>query len=420
MNFVRKILSLVLLATMLLSLFAMSASAAEADFSWKPYDKGYVSFVIDDVYSETPQYIKLFQKYNMPMCEAVPAYKIVDSEGENPFQVKQWLTEIQNHGGEILAHNYTHTYFTPETPASIVEEQFSKARKVWDASEYNVNGIIACNEAANGNPVKDYTVIGELASKYGYKYSNRYGVGEQYSSINRIWLNQTSLSQAKRTIESAIANKKWVVFAGHNSNDIKINVLEEILKFIDATEGVECVTLKYMFETYGNYSTPQDFGPTYYTVNFTDTSGKVIDSQVVVKGAAAKAPSGYNWDTDVSNITNNLTVKPVVASNEPDNSQPGNSEPNNSQPSISQPNNSQPGNSETNNSSPNNSTPNNTEPNSNNNNTDIDKTDNNEPTAVIQPGKDYTVFIIIGVVSGVLIIAAVVVLIIVLSKKKKA
>lgn len=386
MKIFSKMLCLTLSLMMLLSLLTVAASAKEDKFSWKEYDKGYVSFVIDDVYYETPQYIKLFQKYNMPMCEAVPAYKIVEGEGENTFEVKQWLTEIQNHGGEVLAHNYTHTYFTPETPASVVEEQFSKARKVWDASEYNVNGIIACNEAANGNPVKDYTVIGELASKYGYKYSNRYGVGEQYHGIDRIWLNQTTLTRAKRTIEDAVKNKKWVVFAGHNSNDINIKMLEELLKFIDETEGAECVTLKYMFETFGNYSTPQDFGPTYYTVDFTDENGKVISSQVVEKGKAATAPEG-KWDADVSVVTNNMTVKPLGATSKPTDNNPDNS------------------------------------PNTDKNN----NTDNKGDTVTLNPDMNldpnsapsYTPFIIIGAVGGAIVIAAVVVLIIVLNKKKK-
>ncbi len=413
----KKMVCTSLIAVLSLLMFFMPASAAEANFSWEKYNKGYVSFVIDDAYPSTGRYIKLFQKYNMPLCVAIPAYKIVEGEGENPIQVKMWLTDIQNHGGEILAHNYRHKHFTPQTTPEEVEEQFSKARAVWDASEYNVNGIIACNEAADGNPVKDYTIIGELASKYGFKYSNCYGIGEQYSGIKRIWLNETSFAAVKRTIKDAVDNKKWVVFAGHGDQDIKIELLEEILKFIDSTEGAECVTLKYMFETYGNYSPSQTFGPTYYTVNFTDISGKVINSQVVVKGTAAKAPSGYNWDTDVSNVTNNLTVKPVIESTEPDNSQYSNSEPDNSQSGNSQPGNSQPGNSQTNNSTPNNSEPTNTDPN-NNNTAGIDKTDNNDSTAVIQPSKDYTAFIIIGVVAVVLIIAAVIVLIFVLNKKK--
>ncbi len=390
MKLFKRILCLCFAAALLLSALSVPTSAAEAGFSWKPYDKGYVSFVIDDAYPATEEYIKMFNSYNMPMCVAIPAYKIVDSEGENPFQVKTWLTNIQNHGGEILAHNYTHTYFTPETPASVVEEQFSKARKVWDASEYNVNGIIACNEAANGNPVKDYTVIGELASKYGYKYSNRYGVGEQYHGIDRIWLSETTLTKAKRSIEDAVANKKWVVFAGHGSHDIKSKVLEELLKFISETEGAECVTLKYMFETYGNYSTPQDFGPTYYTVDFTDESGKVINSQVVVKGTAAKAPSGYNWDTDVSNVTTNLTVKPASASADAPSGNTDTQKPNN-------------------------------------NNTG-GNTDKNDDTVIIDPeinldpnsAPNHTPFIIIGAVVGVIIIATVIVLIIVLKKKKKA
>lgn len=377
---VKRILSLALCAAVLLSMFSLSASAAEDKFSWKDYDKGYVSFVIDDAYDETPQYIELFQKYNMPMCEAVPAFRIVEGEGNNPFQVKQWLTEIQNHGGEILAHNYVHKYFTPETTPAEVEEQFSKARKVWDASEYNVNGIIACNEAANGNPVTDYTFIGELANKYGYKYSNRYGVGAQYSGINRIWLNQTTLTQAKRTIETAIAEKKWVVFAGHNETDIKFKMLEELLKFIDETEGAECVTLKYMFETFGEYSTPQDFGPTYYTVDFTDGNGKVIDSQVVVKGTAATAPSGYNWDTDVSNVTTNLTVKPVgTATDAPNNTDNADKDGDKTGTVTLNP--------------------------------DVDLDPNSAP--------DYTPFIIIGAVVGIAIIAAVIVIIVVLKKNKK-
>ncbi len=62
-----------------------------------------------------------------------------------------------------------------------------------------------------------------------------------------------------------------------------------------------------------------------YTVKFLDAKGKVISTQIILKGRGAKAPKDNprkaaegryyyvfkGWDTDYTNVTKNLTVKPV-------------------------------------------------------------------------------------------------------------
>lgn len=59
--------------------------------------------------------------------------------------------------------------------------------------------------------------------------------------------------------------------------------------------------------------------PTTYTVTFLDNKGNTLSTSTVKKGEAAKAPTPptisfykfVKWDTDFSNVTSNLTVKPI-------------------------------------------------------------------------------------------------------------
>jgi hypothetical protein len=194
---------------MLSTVFAFPSQAAQNDFSMKPFDKGYITFLFDDgrmPFSE--ECFKLFRSFKMPMCCALVAKDIMDDE----TTIKLFL-QIQDAGGEILSHTYDHTALVKNMcTVEFIEKQLGDSYRVLTGLGFNINGII---EAGNGGDEKtaDYELVETISRKY-YKYSNAYGVSPQYK-FKRNWLSGKSLSQVKSMVDDAIKNKSWLTLWGH-------------------------------------------------------------------------------------------------------------------------------------------------------------------------------------------------------------
>ncbi len=304
----KKTITFLLIAVLVLSCFCIPASAVASDFSWKEYDKGYVTIVFDDGGDCTATLNSLFKKYDMPLSCAIVGNS-VEREGSSLPVI---LRDIQNHGGEILSHTYTHSAFSQATTLADIEYEFSKSYNALKNAGFVVNGIIEAGSGGNEKKV-NYDLVEQIARKY-YKYSNAYGRSLQYNS-ERIWMNGMSLGKLKATVSRAAKNKEWVILFAHGFNEISQSNLEELLKHIDTTENIECVTYKYMYENFGNYATPQDFGDTYYTVSFTDKDGNIFEERVVAAGERISAipenpPADTQWAEQTVIVSGNMTVSP--------------------------------------------------------------------------------------------------------------
>lgn len=290
-------------------IFTLPVTAfATEESSMTELPHGYVTIVLDDARNDIYQMADLFKKFNIPFSCAVPG-KMVDPNENGDTKLIKCLTDVQNHGGEILSHTYDHHSFSETTDRAEVEYQFKTSYDALTNAGFNVNGII---EAGSGGAEKkvDYNMVEEVSRKY-YKYSDAYGVSPQYNAA-RTWVNGMSIAKLKSKVSYAANHNEWLILFCHGFDEISAEDLTALLTHINETENMYPVTYKYMFETYGKYDTPQDFGPTYYTVDYYDGEN-LVDSKVVEKGKASVDPEGQ-WDTDTSVITDNLKVNKITES----------------------------------------------------------------------------------------------------------
>ncbi len=303
----KKILSILCSTIMLLLVMSINASA-QTDFSWKKYDKGYVTIVFDDGRNCTKDLFELFESYNMPLSCAIIGNSVLNN---NNFVTL--LKDIQNHGGEILSHTYTHKAFSENTTLDDIEYQFSESYKSLTNAGFVINGVIEAG-SGGGETKVDYNLVDQVARKY-YKYSDRYGTSLQYKS-QRTYMKGKKIEYLQAILNRAAANNEWSILFAHDFSEISSNDLKKLLQFIDTTDNLECVTYKYMYENFGNYSTPVDFGSTYYTVSFLNADGKVFEERVVAAGETIKAipenpPTNTEWNDETITVNTNIKIKPL-------------------------------------------------------------------------------------------------------------
>lgn len=279
-----KIISLIVGSVIMFSsLFAFPSQATESDFSMKPFDKAYVTFLFDDGRMPfTKECFEIFKEYNMPMCCDVVANRIDDS-------LLDVLLKIQSAGGEILSHTYSHNALTSSNSnIANIEKELGDSFRVLTGLGFNINGVV---ETGNGGGEKtaNYELIETISRKY-YKYSNAYGVSPQYN-MPRTWMatgiNQPKpLSSIKSSVYNAITKKEWIVLWAHDFSEISKGDMRELLEYIDGygKNKVEVVTWNYIYENFGNYTGPQV--PTKEAIeSVCTTQGHDLKNPVVHKAA---------------------------------------------------------------------------------------------------------------------------------------
>lgn len=286
--------------------------------TWKPLDKGYITLVIDDNNSELPFFYNVItDEYNLPMCAAVPTSTLYSANNSV-------LHEIQNHGGEILSHTRDHKILNRSVDWETVDYQLGQSYRELVADGFDVRGVILA-----GGPGQDETEsyrkdIEGFTNKY-YLYSDKYGVSTQYWKP-RNWFVNRSVDNLKAIIDQQIQNKTWEVIYAHNTGECSEETLRAVLDYLVEKKNaglVDVVTYRHMYETFGDWESPVDFGNTTYTVEFYGSDKtEYLGKKVVVKGKAASAPEGLlldtgytltGWSESLENITDNKKVYALCA-----------------------------------------------------------------------------------------------------------
>lgn len=253
--------------------FTMPTSAVENDFYWKTMDKAYVTFLFDDGRMPfTTECFEIFSQYNYPMTCAIVANTVDPDSGSYNKSLVDVLHKIQNAGGEILSHSYSHAPVTSETAVKDpnistcknavynydgIDNQFRKSYQVLTKNGFKVGGIVGVGCSDSCTSYADKNFVETITRRY-YKYSNSYGVSSQYT-IPREW--PTKFSQAKSYIDNAIKNKNWIVLSAHqfSTNDSWGNIYKDaLIQTLDyiKEKNIEVVNFVQMYEKLGVYSGP--------------------------------------------------------------------------------------------------------------------------------------------------------------------
>lgn len=206
------------------------------DFAWKPYTRGYISFVYDDANVDLNAVADLFIAKGIPLCVAVPPTKLatITNSGET---VKQVCDRIVAAGGEVLSHSFTVITSANTYDNKVLYQQFVKNRKLLEDAGFDVNGIILSG-GTNQNTA-DFTFLENNYSRIYYKYSDLYGVSTAYNKqrMHMGIYGYNTLASLKARVDECAAWQNWTVLYAHSFADIGLSevsqtVLSDLLDYV--------------------------------------------------------------------------------------------------------------------------------------------------------------------------------------------
>lgn len=231
----------------------VSEEQAKNDFVWNAYDKGYVTFVMDDTRDQTGQFADLFISKNTPLCiGAIPSFlgNLVQNSNHGKT-IKEVLDAVVENGGEILAHGGG-TFSTALTVDSTDEDYYHTivdSKKVLTKAGYEINGIITIG---GGATAPDYEKCVKIMRPY-YRYSDCYGhkTGVIQYDHGRIGCYGLTLENLKAKVDECVLNKSWLVLFWHNTNEITLDNMSALIDYIN-TVNAEIITYKDLHDRFGS------------------------------------------------------------------------------------------------------------------------------------------------------------------------
>ena len=230
-------------------------------FAFSAFDKGYVTFVFDDLTADIDLVASVFAEYGYPLCLAAIPSRLdnIASGLDAPkgdyapgMAMREVMAQAVSDGGEILTHNSSPVVTEDsQYDADFMYAYFIQSKRSLEKAGFHPRGIIRAGgaNAVSRSAEIDRWLVGN------YEYANM-GTLPQYS-----WdRTNTNIGMAamKAAIDSAAASHTWLRFMCHgldaNGSGEALGseaLLREILDYC-GTAGVEVVTCAYMFDQFGS------------------------------------------------------------------------------------------------------------------------------------------------------------------------
>lgn len=221
---------------------------------WKEFDKGYITIVFDDGRNDLETVFNLFKSKNIPLTSACIGNKM--------DYHRKLLHEIENNGGEVMAHGLNSITTTDGSlNASKIEYEIRESRVIAQRLGLDVRGWrrVGGNDYVNGN---DNGLSREFICKY-YQYANSVTSDDlsDFYSVPNFSIATLSLDQIKEKIDNAISNKEWLVLYAHTLDGTEDGVdttkVTAILDYINSTSIIP-TTHKAMFEKFAKNGIKQN------------------------------------------------------------------------------------------------------------------------------------------------------------------
>lgn len=265
---------------------------------YKKLDKAYITFVNDDTRAGVDAYADLFISKNVPLVLATVPQLLIENDSSGKEMRLEAARRVESAGGEIMAHN----------PAPLTQEGFSdyntmysffvRTKQMFNYYGFDVNGIILSGGTGQVTGAEE----SEKWASSLYSYSDLYGVeyNKKEIALDSVYYHyrsgllnyQNDLDKVKKTIDDAIENQKWIVFYFHDENDVKTEILSQILDYVNTKneDELEVVTYKEMYQKNAvKESEAPDVKNTYYVADGgTSTSGTNIKHPISYETAKKK------------------------------------------------------------------------------------------------------------------------------------
>lgn len=267
------------------------------NIKWRTFDKGYITIVVDDFQDDLGDVFSIFKSKNIPLSCAIPTIKI---EQGKDITV---LHDIEKNKGEILSHGYTSNPITSQSTIDFIKTEFEKSKFLLEKKGLRINGYV---RAGGDGSISFANILDLFYKNYIYGFS----MGEDNLLFGRESLIMT-FDDFKNKVNTAIANKQWVKFYFHGLNEISLELLTQMLDYIN-TSGIMPTTYLYMYQNFltGNTSTELNvqksdiLSSINYTKKIDDRTVYREDVNLLKNSALVDFENDTKWIKDKSNYNN--------------------------------------------------------------------------------------------------------------------
>ena len=265
------------------------------------FDKAYITFVNDDTWGSIHDYANLFIEKDIPLVLATIPELLIENSSSTEETRLEVARRVEQAGGEIIAHNGAPLTREGFSDYSTMYSYFVRTKQMFNAYNLDVNGIILSGGTGQVTGAEET----ERWASSIYSYSDLYGVkGENLNNVyfygrGNIGNYNNDLDKIKQEIDSTIENKTWRIFYFHTSYEIKDEVLEQVLDYVNSRseEEVEVVTYKEMYEKKAAKESDVINNKRTYYVSSTGTSNSGINMNDPMSYEAANKTTFFSGDT---------------------------------------------------------------------------------------------------------------------------
>lgn len=228
-------------------------------FRFAELDKGYVTFVFDDLKRQLDSIASIFEEHSLPMCiAAIPerlGWTCTELQTDRgSFTPGMLMTEVMDivveNGGEVLTHNTDFITADNQYEYEFMHKYFMESKETLESYGYYPRGIIRSGGtgAITTSAEFDRWLVGN------YEYAD-FGTLPQFA-----W-RRTTIQQSQNALKAAIlaaqTNRTWLVFMCHDyefgggDTFTGESDLEELLTYCESI-GIDVVTCGYIFDNYSS------------------------------------------------------------------------------------------------------------------------------------------------------------------------
>ncbi|MBQ2800394.1 MAG: leucine-rich repeat protein [Lachnospiraceae bacterium] len=223
---------------------------------YKKLDKAYITFVNDDTWGAIDEYAEVFMDKKVPLVLATIPELLIENASSQKETRLDVARRVEAAGGEIIAHNGGVLTQEGFSDYDTMYSFFVRTKQLFNYYEFDVNGIIL---AGGTGQVAGAQESEEWASSL-YSYSDLYGVeyDKKEIALDSVYYHGrkglagfgNDLERIKKEIDSAITKQSWLIFYFHTSNEIDMEVMKQVLDYVNSKSEteLEVVTYKEMYQ----------------------------------------------------------------------------------------------------------------------------------------------------------------------------
>ena len=220
---------------------------------YKNNDKAYVCLIFDDLRNDLGKVFGIFKEYGLPLTVAVPSNVLMKKSNYQGFV--DLLNDIQDNGGEVLAHGYAYGYIDASSTFQDAYREIILPKEELSECGFNVDGWVRPGGSGALENLNGFQSLVEDNYLYAFDVDGSSPLMKFGGSHRMSLPNYTNSSEFITRMETAITHKEFISYYAHTLDGTDGNLTEamlrECLQYLkDNKNRIEVITPKDYYDKF--------------------------------------------------------------------------------------------------------------------------------------------------------------------------